>query len=326
MTTHDMTNSIASSNGVRRASLAAALIAATACFGCASMGKSRVDEARDGKREHHLKMDQELSHDDDHSFTAEEKIAEGDRLRDTGRLPNAALAYYEAVRMDPESAIPRERIAYLNLTRDVERAEATFLELVSDDPGRASAWRGLGLARMGMGNLDEAVSALQRAIDLDPSSAGAQYGLATVLGLEGQTDAAVVHARMARELRPKDAAVANVLGVSLMLSGDAAGAEEPLRDAVRLAPNVMAYHNNLGLCLGRQERYNEALQAFMRGGDQQAAYNNLGYSYFLNARYDDAIARYEQAMSMPGDHKIEVLRNLNQALDARDQSAASPDL
>ena len=241
------------------------------------------------------------------------------RLRDAGRLQNAALTYYAAVRMDPVAATPRERLAYMQLDRDVERAEAIFLELISASPERASAWTGLGLARLGMGDLDSASVALFRALEFDPDSASAHFGLATVLGLNGQSQEAVDHARLARALRPKDGAVANALGVSLMLAGDAEGAEEPLRAAIRLAPHVSAYHNNLALTLGRQERYLEALRSFMRAGSKQSAYNNLGYSYFLNARYDEAITRYEQALNMPGEHKREILRNLDNALDARDE-------
>jgi Flp pilus assembly protein TadD len=163
--------------------------------------------------------------------------------------------------------------------------------------------------------------ALERAIELDSASAEAFYALATALGLQGKAEEAVARAELARELRPKDGAIVNILGVSLMLADDPAGAESALREAIQLSPGVPAYHNNLALSLTKQERYGEALQSFQRGGDEQAAYNNLGYGYFLNGRYAEAISRYESALSMPGAHKLAVLRNLNEALDARDLAA-----
>ena len=309
--------------GLRTAALA--LVALTA-FGCAAFSKTPLQRAQDREFDKILaSKGLDTSEARRTPRNAEERVAEGDRLLKKGDAQRAVVAYFKAMDMDPEALDPRERIGFMQLANDLERSEAIFVGVIEEDPNRASAWRGLGFARLAMGELDDASDALRRAVELDPDSAGAQYGLASVMGLLGETESAVRHARLAQTLRPHDPAVANVLGVSLMLAGDLPAAEKALADAVRLAPEMYAYHNNLGLVLGKQERYREALLAFRRGGeDEQAALNNLGYCYFLNGRYDDAIAHYENALSEPGDRKIEVLRNINEALDARDRSLASP--
>jgi Flp pilus assembly protein TadD len=304
---------------------AVALVAVSA-FGCASLVKTPLQEAQEKEFDKRLASKGiESSLDNGDPGTAEEKISEGDRLRRKGDAQSAVVAYFKAMNLDPESLEPRERIGYMQLSNDVERAEAIFVSIIEEDPERASAWRGLGFARMSNGELDLALDALHHALELSPDSAGAHYGLASVYGLIGDTDAAVTHARQARELEPTDGAISNVLGVSLMLAGDLPAAEVAIRDAIRLSPDRPAYHNNLALVLGKQGQYRKAYQAFRRGGDEQAALNNLGYSYFLNGRYDEAISHYEHALSEPGDHTVDVLRNINEALSARDRRGpASP--
>lgn len=310
----------ASAASARRLCAAALVLLLASTLGCASFGRSPLQKAQDAALDQRLKAAHQQMPKQRSATTLDEKLVEGDRMRDTGHEDRAMLAYLEAVRMDPAAASPRERIGYLQLGHDTERAEAIFLQLSTEDATSASAWRGLGLARIARGNLHGATTALERALELDSESAGAHYALATALGLQGRAEEAVPHAERSRELRPKDGAVANILGVSLMLGGDPVGAEEPLRAAIHFAPDIPAYHNNLALCLAKQQRYDEALQSFLRGGGEQAAYNNLGYSYFLDGRYADAISHYESALAMPGDHKLEVLRNLNEALDARAES------
>jgi superkiller protein 3 len=144
------------------------------------------------------------------------------------------------------------------------------------------------------------------------------------MGLLGRRAEALEHTRRARELSPRDATIANGLGVAHMVMGHWTEAESAFRDAIRLDSRISAYYNNLGLALGRQERYEEALASFQKFGSEQAAQNNLGYVYYLNRRYDDAIAHYERALLAPGDQKVLILQNLNDALDARDGRASRP--
>jgi Flp pilus assembly protein TadD len=256
--------------------------------------------------------------------TLEEKIEAGDDLLEKGQIDRAMLMYLEAVRLDREAALPRERIGYMHLTRDLERAEGIFSQLVEVDPSNASAQRGLGLARLGQGDLDGARESLERALALEPDSASAQYALGAALALAGHHQQALEHTQRARALRPDDATIANGLGVAYMMIGDSVSAEQGFRDAILLDPHVATYHNNLGLALARQGRYEEALAAFRRVGTEQAARNNLGYAYYLNRRYDAAIAEYERALAEEGDQKLLVLRNLNAALDAREGLVPGP--
>ncbi|MBW2426236.1 MAG: tetratricopeptide repeat protein [Deltaproteobacteria bacterium] len=314
----------------------AAAASALALSGCASWGPSPLEKAQEAALEKR-QMAGQIETTKDAPKTPTEKIESGDRLRQQGRNDEAMMAYFAAIRMDPEATAPRERIAFVHLKSDVNRAESIFARLIEEDESNSTAWRGLGLAHLVRGEFELSRQALERSLELDANSAGARHALASVLGLMGRPKEALPHALRARALRPRDANAANAVGMTYLLLDQPSAAEDIFRQVVRLAPDVPAYSNNLGLALGAQERYSEALRAFERGGDEQSAYNNLGYTYFLNGNYELAITHFERALSTKGDQDLAILRNLNAAIDAMgagepapravpDSVPASPDL
>jgi len=260
------------------------------------------------------------------SRSIEERVEFADELRGTGELDRAVWAYLEAYRRDPLNPLPLERIGFVQLSEDPPRAQISFEQLIEEEPERATAHTGLGLAYYAQGRLEPARESLERAVELDPDAPLALSGLAAVYDLLGRpADAAAQLERLAA-LRPRDPLVLNNIGVSRMLQGDYPGAEEALRRAVQIDPRNPTSWNNLGLLLGRQDRFDEALEAFRRGGDEQSAQNNVGYLLYRAGRYDEAIAAYEAALLAGGDQKARVLQNLQLALDAKgaphDESAS----
>jgi len=294
--------------------------------GCGSLGFASKRPAQKNQQ-HALERREAASRaagEEPRHHTAESAIAAGDRYRESGKSDQAMLRYLESVRLDPESSLPRERIGFMQLGHDLERAESIFSELVEKNPRDASALRGLGLAYLGLGKYADAQQALERSLAIEPNSASAHYALGATLGLEGQHEAALVHTQQARELDPHEATIANGLGVAHMMLRHYREAEAEFRAAIVIDSQVAAYYNNLGLSLAGQDRYEEALAAFRRHGNEQAAQNNLGYAYYLNHRYEDAIEHYELALLENGDEKALVLQNLTDALDALETSGSVP--
>lgn len=253
-------------------------------------------------------------------LTSEDKISLADQLQRSGRVDKAALAYLSAYERDPENPVPQERIGFLQLTRKPEEAEKIFRNLLKEAPTRASAHAGLGLAQYAQGDLKGARKALERAVELEPDDILALNTLAVVHDLEGRHQAAQDYYRQILVRKPEDTGAANNLGVSLMLLGKFAEAEAALRQAVDIGPKHRSGWNNLGLALGRQEQYEEAIVAFRKGSDEQGARNNLGYVYYLNGRYDEAIAEYEAALLEGGPATPTIVKNLDQAVEARDNA------
>jgi Flp pilus assembly protein TadD len=255
-----------------------------------------------------------------------ERLAEGDRMRDTGELGKAALEYFRALRAEPDSVTPRERIAYLQLAQDPERAEGIFASLIEEDPARASAHFGHGLAQLQRGDLPAARSALERALELAPNDAEAAAALAMTCEWGGDAECAERSYARALELDAGNADVHNNRGMSLLLAGRYREAVEEFRRALRSRPDDPAIQNNLGLALGRSGEISGALAAFRAAGDEASALNNLGYVHYLNGDPQRALEHYERALAARPRDPLPILRNLRDAQlrIAEQQFLASP--
>jgi Tfp pilus assembly protein PilF len=288
--------------------------------GCASLwGASQkqtsLDEYRQYMAERAAAEVEEVAEEDKPSF--EDALAAAQRSHRSGDADRAMQLYFDAFRLDPADSRPHEGIAYLQLARQPDQAEAVFLEVISENPNSTMAYVGLGLARLAQDEPQEAAGYLERALELDPSSADAHGAYALVLGALQLYEDAQEHARQAAELAPQNSAIVNNYGIASLRAGDVVLAEKAFRGAITLESRDPAYRNNLGIALGRQRRYADAMSAFRSAGSEQAAENNLGYVYYMNGLLDDAIAHYELALQAQGDDQLKILRNLTAALDAK---------
>jgi Flp pilus assembly protein TadD len=248
--------------------------------------------------------------------TVTDKLREGDGYRESGETGQAMWSYLQAHKLDRDDPEPVARIASLHLKEDPDRAEKLFLELAETHPESAPAHVGLGLAKLSKGDLPQAGASLRRAVELDPSSVVALSALGVIYDRLKMHDRAQKYYRQALAVQPMDYESLNNLGVSCMLTGDHAGAAAAFRQAAALEPRDQAVQNNLGMALAGMEQYDEALEAFRKGGDEQGALNNLAYAYYLNGEYQEAIAHYERALLAEGNGKVTILRNLRLAREA----------
>jgi tetratricopeptide (TPR) repeat protein len=85
-------------------------------------------------------------------------------------------------------------------------------------PSSAPAFFNLGTAYMRGGQLDEAMKALRRSIDLDSNYVAARINLGNILAAQGAVDEAIVHYRRALALEPDNAVVRDNLKRILALS------------------------------------------------------------------------------------------------------------
>jgi Flp pilus assembly protein TadD len=252
-------------------------------------------------------------------------IERGDASLAAGNVASALWDYAAAYELDPEAALPRERIGYLHLRQDPERAQPLFESALERDPDSANAHVGLGLSLLAGGNRDDGLRHLERAVELDPKSPKAQAALGVSLDQVGRREEAVAHLEVARDLRPHDSRILNNLGVAYLRSGQPERAEPLLRAALREDQRDVALRsNNLGMALAMQGRFDEALDAFRRAGDEQSALANLGYAHYARGEYDQAIALYEQALLAGGKANVEVVRNLGAARRAREVAGRAP--
>jgi len=156
--------------------------------------------------------------------TVESHLAKGDAQRASGDHPRALWSFLLAHRLDREDPRPISRIAALHLSREPERAEVIFRQLLHEHGEDGLVRTGLGLALIARGQWREAVVELRSAVEQEEGLAAAHNALGVALDHEKQTEAARWHYRRATELQPRSHEPWNNLGVSLLAGGELAEA------------------------------------------------------------------------------------------------------
>jgi tetratricopeptide (TPR) repeat protein len=77
-----------------------------------------------------------------------------------------------------------------------------------------------------------------------------------------------------------------------------------------LEPEKNKIYNNMGLVLGKLGRYDEALEAFKKVGDEASAYNNLGCMYMAGRNYRAAIMAFQKAIEVNPRFYVKANENL----------------
>jgi protein O-GlcNAc transferase len=181
--------------------------------------------------------------------------------------------------------------------------------------GGADAMRAV-LQHYQAGNLAEAAGVCREIIADSPQNADALHLLGALLGQIGQAEEAIELVRRAIGIKPMPA-YHDTLGRLLKNAGDIAGAIEAYRDALKLNPAFAEAHNNLGVALravGRLDEANEAFGNAIRIRPEFAeAYNNLGNGLIAAKNFEEAAEKCRRAVSLrPG--YAEALNNLGIAL------------
>ena len=246
----------------------------------------------------------------------EEEIELADKLRNSGQHPEAAWHYVRGLQLDQTSPVPRQRLGYMQLSRDVDRAERIFGDLVDEHPEMSSGHLGLGLAQIASGKQAAARTSLESVLEIDSGSAMAHMGLGMLDDKQGAHADAVSHYQSARKRNPGQYQIENNLGMSYLISGHFEQAEEAFREAIFLEPRDPALYNNLAIALARQGEYSGALQNFREYGSKADAFNNLGYVCIMNGEFERAIRYFEHSLLAGPTNRTTVLVNLRAAEDA----------
>src|SRR5258708_1547424 len=159
----------------------------------------------------------------------------------------------------------------------------------------------LGGLHREIGNLDEALAWMDKAIDAEPMAEDAWMGRAAVLAMRRDFSGASSMCQRALALAPLSVEAHSMLGDSLIGLGRLADAEPSCRRAIGREPGRESPWSNLARALARQGRHAEALEAGAAAErldapsvDPAGSYINLGIELRDEGRCAEAIALYER--------------------------------
>jgi serine/threonine protein kinase/Tfp pilus assembly protein PilF len=216
------------------------------------------------------------------------------RLATRDSIERAIAAFERATVADPEYAIAWAMLGgayglkgqFLNIRDLMEKAVETERRALAIDGSLADAYAWMGASLINLGRIDEGIAAVQEAVRLEPDNAQAHQTLARAYWVgKGDFAAAIPELERAIELNPEAGYSYLQLGLLLAWEGHYERAEQICKRAVELQNQFISGSTGLQV-VGANAR--------------------LGYVYYLQGRYDEALREYERGLAFLGssDHAL----------------------
>jgi tetratricopeptide (TPR) repeat protein len=178
-------------------------------------------------------------------------------------------------------------------------SETLFTHALAVTSNNDVALNNLGIIFLDKGQLDDAISKLQAAVDLRPENAPAHDNLAKALLKKGQMDEAMVHYRKFLELEPTNVEARNTLGTALIQQGKVREAIDQWQEALAIQPENGNATSNLAWVLATctDDSIRDGAHAAQLGekalrisdGKIAMIYKVLAAAYAESGRFSDAI-------------------------------------
>lgn len=219
---------------------------------------------------------------------------------ESGDLARAAQLLDAARRIAPADPTIHQTLGtLLRVARRPREAVPAFREAVRLDRRLVPSWNGLGLALLELGELPEALQALESGLAVGQGHPETLHNLGLVLERLGRIEEAEARYRQAVAARPDQLESLFALGRTLLERQRPAEAEPFLARAVRARGDWADARAGLALALEGQGRDAEAEQ-LLRGAPDAAApaiAMNLGNLLARQGRLEDARGIYDGAVS-----------------------------
>jgi Flp pilus assembly protein TadD len=215
----------------------------------------------------------------------------------TGNYAGAVRAYNRGLAVEPDNVELLNSLGFALFQQGKSDEAVVALEKALDvDPRHWKAHNNMALASIDIGEFELAEAHYRESLAIEPQPA-IYNDLGYVLERQGMLEEATDAYRQSLELDPASASARYNLGAALARSGDFAEAERQLRLAVETNPNAQT-HAGLGFVLWQQDRDDEAiasLQAAIEADPNNAmAHDALGTIYVEQGRLEEAVSTYRR--------------------------------
>ena len=223
----------------------------------------------------------------------------GDALLSKRNFYLAYVHYEKALKLEPGN----NRIEYkkgLALLHGDKHDDAIeqFQTVIKKDPDFAKAYEGIGKAYFAKREYPEAERYLHHAVKLDPTLWKSHTYIASIHEQRKDYKSAIAAYQMALDSSPNKGMIYNNIGYAYLLKGDYHRAVFGFKKALAHRYTNEKVYNNLGMALANLEKYDEALQAFIKSGSEAQAFNNLGCILLSKGKLDKAIICFEKAIEL----------------------------
>ncbi len=225
---------------------------------------------------------------------------DGAAAQQRGDLDRAAEAYQRAIEIEPRFAEAHANLgAVLARLGRYGEAVASDERALAIDPKLTAARLNLGLAHYRAGALTSALEAFQAVHTAEPSLLQARQLLGLVLVELGRDADAIPHLEASAQAGPEEAAVLFALGRAYSRRGDPR-ADKVAERLAKTPEGQPLWHQLRGLVLQRDERHQQALDAFAKSAALNAGLPqlsvNIGVSRLALGDRDGARQAFADAL------------------------------
>ncbi len=163
----------------------------------------------------------------------------------------------------------------------------------------------LGNVYHDVGDIEMAMRALERAVEINPWLAESRLNLGNIYLEKGRADDAINEYRAAIGINSADAKVHSNLGNAYLRKGWLSDAVLEYSQAIRLEPNFVDAYRNIAMAYSRQGLFGQAKSALQEAIELEpgnaSLYGELGEVYSQSGDCENAISLYRKALRMNGE-------------------------
>jgi len=179
-------------------------------------------------------------------------------------------------------------------------ARMHFVSALKRDPENAWAYVGIGDISYQIGDYPSALANYQKAASLDENNLAALLGQAQSLRQQGKLNAALEKIDQAKKLAPDDVRVLTEQAINFDLQGKESLAAPLYQEIATRTPDQAAAFNNVGINEMSQAHYPEAImnfnKAYMLDSKDKRIINNLAMAFALNGQSDQALKLFAKTV------------------------------
>lgn len=237
------------------------------------------------------------------SINASVSGSRGNDLLVRGDYKNAAEAYREALKLEPDSAKLHYNLSLaLEGLREIEEETREVQEAIYLDPNYAEAHNQLGTLALRAGKLADAERQFRAALELNPRYAEAENNLGTLYGRAGRVADAIGLFQKATEDDPKYAGAFLNWGLVLASQEKYSEAAPLLQKATELSPNEADAYTALGMVELKQDAPKKALSDLEKAASFRPtsfqAHLNLGLALAEQYKLGAALDEFRKAIAL----------------------------